>query len=118
MFNFGGMKQASRETRERAIASWKNGVPINTICQALGITRKTFYQWRKRDAEGGEQVALPKGHNPSKLNETHLAKIKELVEANNSIFAREIRDQLQIECSLGVIYRALAKLGYSFKKKN
>ena len=60
---------------------------------------------------------MPKGHKPAKLNEEHLAKIRELVEANNSIFAREIRDALGINCALSVIYRALAKLGYTLKKE-
>lgn len=111
------MKQASKETRERAISSWKAGVSIDQICSVLNISRKTFYSWRKRDAEGGEQIPLPKGHKPAKLNDEHLAKIKKMVEANNSIFAREIRDALGIHCALSVIYRALAKLGFTLKKR-
>lgn len=111
------MKQASKETRERAIASWKAGISIDQICSVLHISRRTFYSWRKRDAEGGEQIPLPKGHRPAILNEDHLAKIRALVDANNSIFAREIRDALGINCALSVIYRALAKLGYTLKKR-
>ena len=60
---------------------------------------------------------MPKGHRAARLNEKHLAKIRELVEANNSIFAREIRDAIGINCALSVIYRALAKLGYTLKKE-
>lgn len=111
------MKQASKDTRERAIASWKAGTPINQICKVVGITRKTFYSWRKRAADGGQQVPLPKGRPPRILNEAHLEKIKELCETNNAIYAREIRDKLGLECDLGVIYRALAELGFTFKKK-
>ncbi len=111
------MKQASEDTRERAIASWKSGTPIDEICKVLGITRKTFYNWRKRDAEGGRQIPKPKGHYPALLNEEHMLKIKEFLEEDNSLFAREIRSKLGMECSLGVIYRAIAKLGLTFKKK-
>lgn len=111
------MSQASKDTRERAIESWKAGQPIDQICQVIGITRKTFYNWRKRAAEGGEQRPLPKGRPPRILNETHLAKIRELCEADNSIYAREIRAKLGLECDLGVIYRALAELGLTYKKK-
>lgn len=111
------MSQASKDTRERAIEAWKAGRPINEICKVIGITRKTFYNWRKRDAEGGEQRPLPKGHPPRLLNEAHLAKIRELCQANSSIYAREIRAELGLECDLGVIYRALAELGLTFKKK-
>lgn len=111
------MRLASKDTRERAIEAWKSGQPIDQICKIVGITRKTFYNWRKRAAEGGEQRPLPKGRPPRILNETHMARIKELCEANNSIYAREIRAELGLTCDLGVIYRALAELGLSFKKK-
>lgn len=111
------MAQASRETRERAIAAWKSGVSINQICEVLGITRKTFYNWRKRDAEGGEQVPLPKGRPPRILDDTHLDMIKAMYDGNNSLFAHEVRTALGLECDLGVIYRALNELGLTFKKK-
>lgn len=111
------MSQASKDTRERAIEAWKAGQPINQICKVVGITRKTFYNWRKRDAEGGEQRPLPKGRPPRLLNEAHLAKIRELYSANSSLYAREIRSELGLECDIGVIYRALAELNLSYKKK-
>lgn len=111
------MSQASRDTRERAIAAWKLGQPIDQICKTVGITRKTFYNWRKREAEGGEQCPLPKGRPPRLLDEAHLVRIRELCEANNSIYAREIRAELGLKCDLGVIYRALAELGLTYKKK-
>ncbi len=111
------MKQSSKDTRERAIASWKSGTPINEICNVLKITRKTFYNWRKRDAEGGEQIPKPKGHAPALLNEEHLIKIQDIFKSNNSLCAREVMEKLGLNCSLGVIYRALAKIGMTYKKK-
>ena len=107
------MSLASKDTRERAIEAWKSGQPINQICKIVGITRKTFYNWCKRASEGGEQQPLPKGRPPRILKETHMARIKKLCEANNSIYAREIRDTLGLEYDLGVIYRALAEPGLS-----
>lgn len=112
------MKQASKDTRERAIKSWKSGTPINEICRVVGIDRKTFYKWRKRDAEGGMQVPLPKGHPPRLLADQQLLEIKRLVEENNSLSAREIMAKLGIECHPGVIYRALEELGFTYKKRN
>lgn len=112
------MKQASKDTRERAIESWKSGTPINDICKVLGISRKTFYNWRQRDAEGGEQASLPKGHPPRLLTQDQLTKIKEWYEADNSLYAREVMEKLGIECHLGVIYRTLAELGLTFKKRD
>lgn len=111
------MKQASKDTRERAIASWKSGTPINVVCRVVGITRKTFYNWRKRDAEGGEQVPLPKGHPPRLLDDQQLLEIERFIEEDNSLSAREIMVKLGIECHPGVIYRALEELGFTFKKK-
>ena len=112
------MKQASKDTRKKQIEAWKSGTPINDICRVVGINRRTFYTWRKRDAEGGDQVPLPKGHRPrlSSISSKYL-KSKRLVEENNSLSAREIMMKLGIECHLGVIYRALEELGFTFKKK-
>lgn len=111
------MRQASRETRERALMAYKKGVPINDICRSLGICRKTFYFWRKREAEGGEQIPKPKGHRPAALTAEDLERIKELFLADSSLHAREISGKLGLDCHKSIIYRALKKLGFTFKKK-
>lgn len=111
------MKQASRDTRERALAAYRKGVRIKEICKSFGICRKTFYFWRKREAEGGEQVAKPKGHRPPKLSPDQLERIRELYTENNSLYAREIVEKLGISCHTSIIYRALQKLGFTLKKK-
>ena len=112
------MKQATEDTRNRAIASWKAGTPINQICSVLGINRRTFYNWRKRDESGGQQLPLPKGHRKCILNDAHMQKIKELYESNPSLYAREVLIKLNLNCDIGVIYRALAKLGFTLKKRD
>lgn len=112
-----GDETGHKDTRKRAIEAWKSGTPINDICRVVGINRRTFYTWRKRDAEGGDQVPLPKGHRPRLLDKQQILEIKRLVEENNSLSAREIMMKLGIECHLGVIYRALEELGFTFKKK-
>ena len=60
---------------------------------------------------------FPKGHRPRLLDKQQILEIKRLVEENNSLSAREIMMKLGIECHLGVIYRALEELGFTFKKK-
>ena len=113
------MKQASRETRERAIAAWKAGTSISAICESYQICRATFYKWRKRDAEGGEQRPKPKGHPPRFLKPEDMQNIKSLVESEgHALSAREIGARLGLTCHLTVIWRALKELGYSFKKKS
>lgn len=80
------MKQASKDTRERAIKAYKNGIPIKEICNNFGICRKTLYKWRKRDEEGGEQISKPKGRPPKILTPEDLSRIKALYEENNSLY--------------------------------
>ena len=111
------MKQASKDTRERALLAYKNGVSIAEICKSYNICRKTFYSWRKRDEEGGQQIPKPKGHPPRYLSHDDLERIKELHTKNNSIFAREIIEHLELSCHISVIYRALKELGLTYKKK-
>lgn len=111
------MKQASKDTRERALQAFKNGVCIEEVCKNYGICRKTFYSWRKREKEGGEQVPQPKGRPPRALNAEDLNRIKMLYNDNSSLFAREIIEKLQLTCHRTVIYRALKELGLTYKKK-
>ena len=111
------MKQPSEDTRKRALAAWKSGQKINDICGVLGINRRTFYNWRKRDENGGEQKPLPKGRPPRLLTPEQVLKIKEMYQNDNSLYAREVMARLGINCDLGVIYRALAELGLTLKKK-
>lgn len=111
------MKQASEDTRNRAIAAWKGGVSINEVCRNFGICRTTFYHWRMRDAAGEPQLPKPKGHNSRILTPYHLQKITLMMKENNSLYAWQIREKLGIECDLGVIYRALAELGLTLKKR-
>lgn len=112
------MKQASRDTRERAVAAWKNGISIRQICESYKICRKTFYSWRKRDSEGGEQVPLPKGRPPNILTEKDKHNIQKLLSENKSLFAWEIIKILELNCSVTTIYRVLKQLGQTLKKKN
>lgn len=111
------MKQASKETRERALKAYKNGVSIDKICESFSICRKTFYFWRKREAEGGIQVAKPKCHRPPALSAEDMERIKKLYEQDNSLFIREVAEKLGLTCHPSIIYRAVKKLGFTFKKK-
>lgn len=111
------MKQASKDTRERALQAFKNGVSIDEICKNYGICRKTFYSWRKREREGGDQMPLPKGHPPRVLTQENLKEIKILYEKNNSLFAWQIIEKLGLKCHPTVIYRALKELNLTNKKK-
>ena len=111
------MKQASKETRERAIAAWKGGITIKQVCESYNICRKTFYLWRKRYSEGGEQVPLPKGRPPQILNEEDKHNIENTLNENKSIFAREIIKELDLKCSITTIYRTLKKMGKTLKKR-
>lgn len=90
---------------------------MSKFARLSGLREKHFIIGASALQRGGEQIPLPKGRPPRVLNEAHMSRIKELYEANNSIYAREIRAELNLECDLGVIYRALAELGLTFKKK-
>lgn len=112
------MKQASEDTRNRAIAAFKAKVPIMEICKNFGICRTTLFNWRKRDEAGEPQLPKPKGHNPRILTQEDLQKINDMIAEDNSLFAWQIRDKLGIDCDLGVIYRALSELDLTYKKKS
>lgn len=111
------MRFASKDTRERAVAAYKTGAfTQQEVAAMFGVHFKTIANWLKADAEGREQLPRPKGHLKRILEPEDLARIDEIVASEPSITMAELMQRIGKICSLGVYYRAVQELGYTFKK--
>lgn len=117
MFKLKFMKLSSKDTRERAVTAYKNGVSADEICKNFGICRKTLYLWRKREAEDGDLSPKPKGHRPRALSPEDMEQIRELRMKDSSLYVREIGEKLGLTCHLSILWRALKEMGFTYKKK-
>jgi transposase len=99
------------------IAAKKHG--ITDVCRIHGISRTTLTDWIKRLKTGYTADALVNKPKKAKspLNQ-YLSTIKEWIEANSNITARELAIQIQeklgVEVSISSVYRTIKKLKFSY----
>lgn len=111
------MKFASKDTRERAVAAYKSGQYTQSdVARMFGVHYKTIQNWLRADAEGREQIPLPKGHLKRILDPEDLKKIDEIMTANPSLTLNQLMERIGKFCTPEVYGRALKELGYTYKK--
>jgi len=60
---------------QMVIETWQNsGMSVNKFCEAEGLTEGTFYNWRKKLAEGRLQPNKQAAQNPSAFIELAMPK--------------------------------------------
>lgn len=112
------MKQASRDTRERAVAAYKaGGHSQGEVASMFGIHYKTLQNWLKVDAAGEDQVPKMRGHPKRAFSPDIMQQIHDYLQNDSSITLRQMRELIGIDCSISVYWRAYNELGYSYKKK-
>ena len=111
------MKHASEDIRDLAVSLYKSGKYTQAqVAEIVGYHYKTVANWLRADREGRKQISLPRGHRRSALDNDDLAKLKELVDSGKYHSLSELTTALG-KSSLSGVYRALHKLGYTYKKK-
>lgn len=94
------------------IAAKKHG--ISTVCRIHGISRTTLTTWIKELKEGVLEDLSNKTKQPRSVLHPYLYKIREWVDENHNITAREIvvkiKESFEVITSRSSVYRALHKL--------
>ena len=87
------------------------------IAKQLNISLPTIYSYLAKHRQGDLAPAKPgrKGH--TKLTDTHLQLMRDLIAAKPDITLKDIQQQLDIDVELSTISRALKKMGITRKKK-
>lgn len=108
---------ATAEVRARAIAAYKTGNYTQAdIAKAYGVNIVTFQRWLQRYRETGRASPLPRGHNPSAVDEEQMVRLKALVKETPDATLEELRERLGVTCSIVAIHNALRRADYRFKK--
>jgi len=94
------------------IAAKKHG--ISAVCRIHDISRTTLTTWIKELKEGVLEELSNKPKKPRSALNPYLYKIKEWVEQNHNITAKEIvvkiKESFEVNTSRSSVYRALHKL--------
>ena len=108
---------SSNEIRKQAIDAYAAGRGTQAeVAGWYGVHLATFKRWLQRYRKTGRSAALPRGHNPPALDERQMKKLAALVAKKPGATLEDLRESLQLSCSLVAIHNALNRLGYRFKK--
>lgn len=102
----------SEDYRKRAVEYRREGHSVKQVQEAFKIYPSTLRDWETRYDSGDLTADYPETRQARKLP---LAELSNYVESHSDDFQREIGEHF--ECSQAAVCKALAKLGYSNKKK-
>ena len=72
---------ATAQVRQRAINAYLDGEGTQALVAKLyGVNLATFQRWLRRYRESGRAAPLPRGHNPSALDDAQMQQLTALVE--------------------------------------
>ena len=111
------MKGQTEDIRKLAVAAYKAGQSSRVLSEIFCVTSRTITRWVK-EAASGQTAGKKRGHRPRCLSAEDVERLDELVRENPDKTLAELRDDLNKQCSLPTIMRALVRLGYRFKKKH
>jgi transposase len=109
------MQPYSLGLRKRVLADSDAGAKTKVVAEKYGVSRTWVRALKQRRRETGE-IAPRRGRvgRKPKIDRTRLA---ELVAADADATLAELRERLGIPCALSAIWKALAALKITFKKK-
>jgi transposase len=112
------MDAYSEDLRERVMAACDEGSQtIKQVAAMFQVSVAWIHKLRKRRRDHHSIAALPRGHGPEpKLGDKHRQRLGELVREDPDATLEQLRERLRVEVSLSTVWRALARLGITFKK--
>jgi transposase len=59
---------------------------------------------------------LPRGHNPPALNARQMQRLDKMLQSNADMTLRQLREALDVSCSLVAIHYSTLRLNWRYKK--
>lgn len=110
---------ANAQVRQRAINAYMDGEGTQALVAKLyGVDLSTFQRWLQRYRTSGRAAPLPRGHNPPALDDTQMQALNKHVQQTPDATLEQLRDVMNLSCSIVAVHNALKRLGYRFKKNS
>ncbi len=106
----------SQDLRDRVIAACDRAMKTKQIADIFGVSTSWVRRVKQRRREHGEVATRPPepAVRYAKIDRVRLC---ELVETYPDATLVELRSMLGVQCAESAIWRALDKMGYTFKKR-
>jgi transposase len=109
------------DLRRRVLAACDRGQTTKVVAKRFGVSPAWVRRLKQRRREDGQIGPRPSGGDRrSKFDEAALKRLRRHVMAQPDATLEQLRgwaaDELDIECSLMAVCRALRRIGLTFKK--
>jgi transposase len=115
-------KPISVEVRERVVAAHREGKgTYEELADLFGVGTASVNRWLRLERETGSLVPKPPPGREPKLDEKGRAVLRELVEQDSDAtlaeLGKQIRERLGVKLVPSAVFKVLAKMGITRKKK-
>ena len=109
----------NNQARESLVNAYKIFGNAQKVADAFGVTRWTVYRLNEQfETTGSVELKTSTRGRKRKLTDENLKDISETIIENPDITLQEIKDKLNLDCSISVLCRSIRnKLGFTRKKK-
>lgn len=106
----------SQDLRDRVIAACDRAMKTKQVADIFGVSTSWVRRVKQRRREHGE--VAPRPPEPAvRYAKIDRVRLCELVETYPDATLVELRSMLGVQCAESAIWRALDKMGYTFKKR-
>jgi transposase len=111
------MHAYSLDLRQRVLADSDRGLSTRVVATKYSVSESWVRRLKQRRRATGEVAPRVPTPGPSPSWDAYAEKLREAIRQTPDATLQELRDQLQLTAALSTLWRAVAALGLSVKKK-
>lgn len=113
------MKPYSMDLRQRVLADCDRGLTTEAVAQKYTVSPAWVRRLKQRRRETGETAPRPQRHGPqpSWQSQGYAPALRQAFADVPDATLREVKERLGLTVALSTLWRAVASLGLSLKKK-
>jgi transposase len=112
------MHAYSLDLRQRVLADCDRGLTTRAVAAKYSVSESWVRRLKQRRRQTGEVAARVPDPGPDPSWNAYAGRLREAVAATPDATLEELRDQLGLTVALSTLWRAVAALGLSVKKKS
>jgi transposase len=111
------MHAYSLDLRQRVLADCDRGLSTRTVATKYSVSESWIRRLKQRRRQTGEVAPRVPTPGPAPSWDAYAEKLREAIRQTPDATLEELRDRLQLTAALSTLWRAVAALGLSVKKK-
>jgi transposase len=112
------MRAYSLDLRERVFADCDRGLTTRAVATKYSVSESWVRRLKQRRRQTGEVGPRPTTHGPAPSWVAYGDRLRAAIAQKPDATLEELRDLLQLTVALSTLWRAVAALGLSVKKKS